>query len=1584
MCVDPFVPEFEFDISDVKVENLYLNPPSWYAEQQPDRFRYHLSEAVTSLSPEKHLVHTSKGRSFRYDKCVIATGSTAGLPPYTSPDKVAKTRGVFVYRDISDLDAIISYADRDDVQHAVVVGGGLLGLEAAKAVYDLPTISHVSIINRQAYPLSRQLDADAGEIVLNKIEALGVQVLTNCSPSQEITRSANDESGDQIFTGFKLGDGSVHVADMVIYAIGIKPRDELAKSCGIECHPKGGIVVGNDLQTSATDVYAIGECANWKGNYYGLIAPGIEMADILSFNLTQTRSHAPRTMNSPDLSTKLKLMGVDVASFGDFFADKRLSVKAQLATEIKALDAPIAPRRRSPRKADEPIKCLVYNDPFSSTYKKYIFTADGKHLLGGMMIGDVSDFVKLVAIVKKRKPLEVPPSQFIIGAKKEGEGNGDDLDDDAQVCSCHNVLKGDIVKCIKAAECTTIGDLKKKTRVGTGCGGCMPLVTSLFNAEMKKAGHTLNNNLCSHFAMSRADLFSIVKMKKLRNFGDVIKEIGVDKNALGCEICRPAVGSILSSLYNEHVMKPEHHQNQDTNDRLLANIQRNGTFSVVPRIAAGEITPEGLIAIGQVAKKYNLYTKITGGQRIDMFGAMKDDLPAIWEELNNAGFESGHAYGKSLRTVKSCVGSTWCRYGVGDSVGLAVQLENRYRGVRSPHKFKGGVSGCVRECAEAQGKDFGIIATDKGWNIFVGGNGGANPRHAELLAKDVPPSKVIRIIDRFLAYYIMTADRLQRTARWIENMDGGIEKLRKVILEDQLGICAELEAIMDNLVNTYEDEWANVVKDPVKRRQFKQFVNTPERRQQSELIEERGQKRPADWPRTAPSLKFTPDQLFTPKDKWTWATVAKKEDMVLSDQGTTSIAIKYGDTQLAIYYVPRRGFYATQQMCPHRRAFVLDHGIIGDAPGGDLYVSCPLHKRNFALADGKGLSDSDYSILAFEARQSESGDDIQVLLPPKEDMDAVLGTEKWLIRQAESEALGLNAAAQIEMVGSNGRANGTYGPGMNSSASKCTYHPDWKLYLVWHVPKTVLVLSLSVCVRRTYFDRAGAIAVHDVVKGLFSPPVMSTLFTFVLPLVVLLVLGLTYARIYNYVNYPGHIPRLGGPGVLGFLHVALRYTADAEAVILEGKAKYGDRPFTVPTLAGPVFLLRREFLDKVRSSTDEVLMTTYNYVNRALPSYVPEMLEESILAIEEALRSLKRADGRFEVPVFDTMTHLIARVSNRVVFGLGLCRNEGFLHAIVRFAETLPLMAPFIKWTPPLLRPAVYFVLSRTLGGKREPLKYILPYLKNHFDNHQPLSEATTLVAEHLIKNAPPQETLVGLATRLLNINFGSIHTSWVHRAFQCHDLNCKLERSSIFITQALFEIALLEPQAVQSMRYEVQEALESEGGWTKGAFLKMKKIDSALREVGRVYGLMHFALPRYTMVEFDLGDGQIVPPGYKVAIDMHAVHFNPDVYPDPRHCDLFRFSKLREVDGTDAKYGFATVDNHYLPFGAGRHACAGRFFAAMELKMMIAHIILNFDISYPQGIHTRPKNIVFNGAIVPDTRAKLIFTARATSPEVN
>lgn len=495
---------------------------------------------------------------------------------------------------------------------------------------------------------------------------------------------------------------------------------------------------------------------------------------------------------------------------------------------------------------------------------------------------------------------------------------------------------------------------------------------------------------------------------------------------------------------------------------------------------------------------------------------------------------------------------------------------------------------------------------------------------------------------------------------------------------------------------------------------------------------------------------------------------------------------------------------------------------------------------------------------------------------------------------------------------------------------------------------------------------------------------MLNLATVVAALVVAVVL-LVYVRILQGTSYSGGVPRIGKPGVWGYISTALRWTIDAESVILEGRSKFSGRPYTIPTLSGPIFLLGPEYQEMVRSANDDTfnqpmavnedLQLPYTMdvhqlrnpyqasvlrtdVNRAISSYIPEILDESILAMDETFK-VSKDSGVIDIPVFDTMTHLIARISNRVIFGIGMCRNERFLHAVVRFAETTPLMAPFINWSPHILRPLVYFVLSNILGGKKAPLKYIIPFLNNYLEERESMDEKPNLVAEFLIKGAPPQETVLGLAVRLLNLNFGSIHTS------------------SIFITQTLFEIALLPPEDVESIRTEIQEALESEGGWTKGALLKFRKVDSALREVGRFYGLMYFALGRVALVGCDLGDGTSVPPGCRVAIDMKAIHFNPDIYPNPEVCDLFRFSKLRAGESSDSKYGFATIDPNYLPFSAGRHACAGRFFAAMELKIMVAHILLRYDVSLPPGATSRPKNIIFNGAIVPDPKAHLILTPR-------
>jgi nitrite reductase (NADH) large subunit len=646
-------------------------------------------------------------------------------------------------------------------------------------------------------------------------------------------------------------------------------------------------------------------------------------------------------------------MGVDVASFGDCFADEKSA------------------------------RSIIFEDLFSGVYKKLLFTSDGTRLVGGILVGDASDYGVLLAHFKSDGPLPVAPGELLLGTKAGGSaGSADALADGAQVCSCNNVTKGQICSAIRDQGLNTLGEVKSCTKAATGCGGCIPLVTDLLKAELEAAGRPVNNHLCEHFAFTRQELFEIVKIKGIKTFEELIALHGTGR---GCEICKPAVASILASLWNDNVL--DHASLQDTNDRFLANIQRGGLYSVVPRIPAGEITPDKLIVLGEVARKYNLYTKITGGQRVDLFGAPVHQLPDIWSDLVDAGFESGHAYGKAMRTVKSCVGTTWCRYGVGDAVGLAVRVELRYRGVRSPHKLKAAVSGCVRECAEAQGKDFGLIATERGWNLYVCGNGGAKPRHADLLAADLDEDTAIKYIDRFLMYYIQTADRLTRTSVWLEKMEGGIDYLRDVIIHDRLGICDELETQMQHLVDTYKCEWKEVVNDPEKRRFFQQFANSGETEPSIEFVSERGQQRPADWPNNFVPLESLggsgrPRAEDSSADRpMHWVNVGKVIDFPL-DAGR---AIKYGRAQVAVFRFPTDEWYASQNLCPHQREMVLARGIVGDQ-NGIPKVACPLHKKTFSLETGACLSGENYHVDVF--RVKVEADDVYVELPVLGDLEA--------------------------------------------------------------------------------------------------------------------------------------------------------------------------------------------------------------------------------------------------------------------------------------------------------------------------------------------------------------------------------------------------------------------------------------------------------------------------------------------------------------------------------------------------------------------------------------------------------------------
>jgi nitrite reductase (NADH) large subunit len=684
----------------------------------------------------------------------------------------------------------------------VVVGGGLLGLECAKALRDLGLQTHV--VEFAPRLMAVQVDDAGGKVLRTKIEELGVQVHLNRNTT-EITDGATAHHR------MVFADGTWLETDMIVFSAGIRPRDELARQCALPIGPRGGVVIDSECRTADHDIYAVGECAAWNDQTFGLVAPGYDMARVAARHIAGATDVQ---FTGADMSTKLKLMGVDVASIGDAHG-------------------------RTPG-----AKIFSYVDELRQIYKKIVASPDGKQLIGAVLVGNADEYGTLLQMALNGIALPADPEFLILPSSdgKEKPGLGPDaLPDSAVICSCNNVTKGQINLAVADGQCT-IGAIKSCTKAGSTCGGCVPLVTQVMKAEMSKRGMAVNNHVCEHFAYSRQELYHLVRVGQIKTFDALLAAHG---KGLGCDICKPAAGSILASVWNDFVLKPELAKLQDSNDYFLGNIQKDGTYSVVPRMPGGEVTPDGLIAVGTVAKKYGLYTKVTGGARVDMFGARLEQLPLIWEELIAAGFESGHAYGKSLRTVKSCVGSTWCRYGVDDSVGLAVELENRYKGLRAPHKIKFGVSGCTRECAEAQGKDVGVIATEKGWNLYVCGNGGMKPRHAELIASDLSKAQLIALIDRFLMFYVRTADRLQRTSTWRDNMEGGLDYLKSVLIDDKLGLAAELEAQMQHVVETYQCEWKTAVTTPAVRARFRSFVNSDKGDEHIVFVEERGQIRPA-------------------------------------------------------------------------------------------------------------------------------------------------------------------------------------------------------------------------------------------------------------------------------------------------------------------------------------------------------------------------------------------------------------------------------------------------------------------------------------------------------------------------------------------------------------------------------------------------------------------------------------------------------------------------------------------------------------------------------------------------------------------
>ncbi|TRZ42280.1 nitrite reductase large subunit NirB [Robertkochia solimangrovi] len=784
--------------NETGADDLQLASRSWYESHNID---LKTTTMISTIDSIHRTVTDHKGNTYCYDKLVLATGSYPFVPPIPGADK----KGVFVYRTIEDLDAIKSYAlklKENGRSTAAVLGGGLLGLEAANAGKELGLETHVVEFAPRLMP--RQLDDNASSMLADKITGMGLGIHLN--------KATKHIAGDDAITGLAFADDTFLSTDMLIISAGIRPRDQLAVSAGLLIGERGGITVDNKMQTSNPDIYAIGEVALYNNMVYGLVAPGYEMAEVAA---DQICGGDKRMSPSIDMSTQLKLIGTEVASFGDPFIE------------------------------NESVSVITYENKQKGIYKRINISKDGSKLLGGILVGDSSDYNTLFQLYLNEMKLPEDPEVLILGSRDgagSALGNVLDLPETAQICSCESVSKGSICGAILEGNCCSVKDVITSTKATTGCGGCKPMVSDLVTETLKSMGKTVKETICEHFELNRQELYDLVKVKNIQDYDTALNEFG---KGHGCEICKPVLASIFASIHAETANRQP--AIQDSNDKFLANIQRNGTYSVVPRVPGGEITPDKLMVLGAIAKKYDLYTKITGGQRIDLFGAQLYELPLIWKELIDAGFESGHAYGKALRTVKSCVGSTWCRYGMHESVTFAINIENRYRGIRSPHKLKGGVSGCIRECAEARGKDFGIIAVDGGWNLYVCGNGGANPKHAILLAEQLDDETCIRYLDRFLMFYIRTAAPLMRTAPWLEKLDGGIEYLKDVIIRDSLGIAGELEEEMESLVDRYTCEWKQAIEDPEIAKRFRHFINAEDPDENISYVPLRDQKMPKPW-----------------------------------------------------------------------------------------------------------------------------------------------------------------------------------------------------------------------------------------------------------------------------------------------------------------------------------------------------------------------------------------------------------------------------------------------------------------------------------------------------------------------------------------------------------------------------------------------------------------------------------------------------------------------------------------------------------------------------------------------------------------
>lgn len=742
---------------DTTLQDITLNEWEWY---EANAIRLYPGETVIEIDTHNQMVSTDKGKQMAYDYLIIATGSNPFMLPLPGVDK----EGVTAFRDIEDCEKMLDASKH--YKRAAVIGGGLLGLEAARGLLNLGM--DVDVIHISDYLMERQLDLAAGKLLQKELEAQGMNFWLEKQTAEII--------GKKRVTGLRFSDGGKIPVDLVVMAVGIKPNVQLAQEAGIEVNR--GIVVNDYMETSVPNIYAVGECAEHNGMVYGLVAPLYDQGKALAKHICGMNHTGYK---GSVLSTQLKVSGVHVFSTG-------LIHETNQTKSIKVFDE------------------------WRNTYKKLLIEKD--RLVGAVLFGDTKEGTKLLHLIKQGANIEdYFESQ---SATDSQESTVQAMADDEIICGCNGVSKGTIVSAIQTKGLTTVEEVKGCTNASRSCGTCKSLVQDLLTATLGE-GYEANEKetICSCTDLTRDEVIEEIRAKHLTHSKEVMHVLGW-KSEEGCSKCKPALNYYLGMLY------PEEHEDEResrlVNERLHANIQKDGTYSVVPRMYGGVTNASDLRTIADVADKYNVgMIKLTGGQRIDLLGIKKEDLPNVWKDL---GMPSGYAYGKTLRTVKTCVGSQFCRFGTQDSTGMGIQLEKKFEGLNTPHKVKMGVSACPRNCAEGGIKDVGVIGLDGIWEVYVGGNGGTDLRKADLLVKVKTEAEVLEYTAAFLQYYRENAKYLERTSHFVERV--GLEMIQEVVLNSDLR--KQLNERMNQALSVYKEPWKEVMESETTLKQLYEKV----------------------------------------------------------------------------------------------------------------------------------------------------------------------------------------------------------------------------------------------------------------------------------------------------------------------------------------------------------------------------------------------------------------------------------------------------------------------------------------------------------------------------------------------------------------------------------------------------------------------------------------------------------------------------------------------------------------------------------------------------------------------------------------